>query len=129
MAQRFSVATIDICVDSIAPPHIRVGALMATSAETGGNGCVRAMARSLPLIAVVGASHAQRPREDLMDLQMLVQRVRGDFDEMPGLCLTLAQAARLWQIEPPLCRRVIDTLVDRRFLRWTPAGMVTRADA
>jgi len=64
-----------------------------------------------------------------MDFQVLIRRVRGDFDEMPGLRLTLAQASRLWQIEPPLCRHIIDTLVDSRFLRWTPAGMVTRADA
>ena len=29
-----------------------------------------------------------------------------------------------------LIRRVwVDALVDSRFLRWTPAGMVTRADA
>ena len=64
-----------------------------------------------------------------MDFQMLIRRARGDFDEMPGLRLTLAQASRLWQIEPPVCRRIIDALVESRFLRWTPSGMVTRADA
>jgi hypothetical protein len=63
-----------------------------------------------------------------MDLQTLVQRVRGDFNEMPGLRLTLAQAARLWDMDPAVCRRVIDDLVTCRFLRWTPTGTVARAD-
>jgi hypothetical protein len=63
-----------------------------------------------------------------MDIQTLIRRARGDFDEMPGLRLTLPQASKLWQIEPPVCQRVIEALVDSRYLRWTPTGMVTRRD-
>jgi hypothetical protein len=57
----------------------------------------------------------------------LFERVRGEFNEMPGLQLTIAQAARLWGLDDTACRRVIDALVESAFLRWTPAGTVVRA--
>jgi hypothetical protein len=63
-----------------------------------------------------------------MDVHALVNRVRSEFIEMPGLRLTIRQAARLWGLEPPACEKVIDTLVRAEFLRWTPAGTVTRLD-
>ena len=47
---------------------------------------------------------------------------------MPGLQLTLAQAARLWGLEPRACRDVIEALVASAFLRWTPRGTVVRAE-
>ena len=58
----------------------------------------------------------------------LYERVRGEFNEMPGLQLTVAQAARLWGLEDKACRRIIDALVDAAFLRWTPGGTVVRAE-
>jgi hypothetical protein len=58
----------------------------------------------------------------------LVDRVRGEFIEMPGLQLTMEQAARLWGMDLKSCRQVIDALVDSAFLRWTPSGRVIRAD-
>jgi hypothetical protein len=63
-----------------------------------------------------------------MELDHLVRRVREEFREMPGLRLTPAQATRLWGVEQDLCRAVIDTLVAAAFLRWTPAGAITRAE-
>jgi hypothetical protein len=63
-----------------------------------------------------------------MDLEAIVRRVRNEFHEMPGLRLTPAQATRLWGLERDTCRAVIDTLVAAAFLRWTPAGAVTRAE-
>jgi hypothetical protein len=58
-----------------------------------------------------------------------VRRVREEFREMPGLRLTPAQATRLWGLEQDTCRAVLDALVSAAFLRWTPAGAVTRSDA
>ena len=58
----------------------------------------------------------------------LVSRIRSEFLEMPGLQLTLAQAARLWDLEPRACRDVIEALVDSAFLRWTPRGTVIRTE-
>jgi len=47
---------------------------------------------------------------------------------MPGLQLTLSQAARLWGLEPRTCHDVIEALVASAFLRWTPRGTIVRAD-
>jgi hypothetical protein len=49
--------------------------------------------------------------------------------EMPGLRLTLPQAARLWGLDAPACQVVIDVLVGAEFLRWTPAGTIARIEA
>ncbi len=59
----------------------------------------------------------------------LLERIRGEFNEMPGLQLTLAQAARLWGMEVAACRAVVDALVDTSFLRWTATGTVVRSDS
>lgn len=64
-----------------------------------------------------------------MHARALVDRVRGEFNEMPGLQLTVPQAARLLGIEPDACRDVIDMLVDSAFLRRTPAGTIVRAES
>jgi len=61
------------------------------------------------------------------ELGRLIERVRGEFNEMPGLQLTEAQAARLWGLEPTACRGVVDFLVGAEFLRRTPGGRITRA--
>ena len=58
----------------------------------------------------------------------LVGRIRAEFLEMPGLRLTVTQAARLWGIDEGSCRRVIDALIGSSFLRWTPSGAVARAE-
>jgi len=63
-----------------------------------------------------------------MEIDAIIRRVREEFHEMPGLRLTLAQATRLWGLERETAREVIDSLVAAAFLRWTPAGAVTRAE-
>ena len=63
-----------------------------------------------------------------MELEAIIRRVREEFHEMPGLRLTPAQATRLWGLERETARTVIDSLVAAAFLRWTPAGAVTRAE-
>jgi len=61
------------------------------------------------------------------DLGRLAERVRGEFNEMPGMQLTEAQAARLWGLEPTACRGVVELLVGSAFLRRTPNGRIVRA--
>ena len=56
----------------------------------------------------------------------LIRRVRGEFLEMPGLQLTVPQAARLLGLDQGACRVVLDTLVAAAFLRWTAQGTVVR---
>lgn len=45
-----------------------------------------------------------------------VRRAQSDFLEMPGLRLTLPQAARLWAYDVLFCSKVLATLVQNRFL-------------
>jgi hypothetical protein len=61
------------------------------------------------------------------DITTLLTRVRAEFREMPGLHLTLAQASRLWHLDPAVCRTVLHTLVMERFLLCTRSGAFTRA--
>jgi hypothetical protein len=46
----------------------------------------------------------------------LLQRIRGEFLEMPGLHLTLDQARRLWALDLATCKSLLDALVDAKFL-------------
>jgi hypothetical protein len=63
-----------------------------------------------------------------MELHEVVERVRGEFLEMPGLRLTLPQAARLWGLDQSSCAEVMEVLLRSAFLRRTPSGAVTRSD-
>jgi hypothetical protein len=62
-----------------------------------------------------------------MEIQAVVDRVRGEFNEMPGLRLTPQQAARLWGLEPRTCDEVLRQLVAAAFLRWSAGTVVRRA--
>jgi hypothetical protein len=55
-------------------------------------------------------------------LEALVARVRGEYQEMPGLRLTLAQACRLWQVDASTCESLLEQLVRERFLYKTNTG-------
>jgi hypothetical protein len=47
----------------------------------------------------------------------LWERVQGEYREMPGLQLTVAQASRLWNIDITASQAVLDALVDTAFLQ------------
>lgn len=64
-----------------------------------------------------------------MHSSTLVSRIQSEFLEMPGLQLTLPQAARLWGLEPRACHDIIEALVACAFLRWTPRGTVVRTES
>jgi hypothetical protein len=51
-----------------------------------------------------------------MPYDTMLKRIRGEYLEMPGLCLTMAQAQRLCGVERTLCQRVLGTLVETGFL-------------
>jgi hypothetical protein len=59
----------------------------------------------------------------------VVERVRGEFKEMPGLVLTLAQASRLWSLDAETCSDVLSQLVAVGFLCRRPDGAFCRASA
>jgi hypothetical protein len=57
----------------------------------------------------------------------LLRRIQNEYHEMPGLILTEAQARRLWSLDAETCRAVLTVLLQRRFLRRTPAGAYIRS--
>ena len=62
-------------------------------------------------------------------MDALVTRVRGEFREMPGMQLTIAQAARLWHLDAAACEVVLTRLVSDGFLMQTSAGAFAAAYA
>lgn len=56
----------------------------------------------------------------------LLQRVEGEYREMPGLSLTVSQAERLWGLDRSTCAFVLTTLIERRVLRQTTNGTYLR---
>ena len=59
--------------------------------------------------------------------QMLEQRIRGEYKEMPGLRLSPQQASRLWSIDCETCVTALDALVESGFLRRDRNGMFARS--
>ena len=57
-----------------------------------------------------------------------LRRVQGEYIEMPGLRLTIAQAQRLWGLDRAVCDALLGALVDAKFLFRTRDGAFVRAD-
>ena len=55
-------------------------------------------------------------------VEALKARIREEYREMPGMCLTFAQACRLWQMDARASASILDALVADGFLRRTPQG-------
>ena len=58
----------------------------------------------------------------------VLQRIQGEFVEMPGLRLTAAQAQRLWGLEREFCNTLLSSLVDAKFLEQTRDGAFVRLE-
>jgi hypothetical protein len=52
----------------------------------------------------------------------LVQRIREEYETVPGLKITHAQACRLWSAPPAECHDALDSLVAERVLWLAPSG-------
>jgi hypothetical protein len=63
-----------------------------------------------------------------MRIDEVLQRIQGEFIEMPGLRLTAAQAQRLWGLERDVCDALLGALVDARFLTRTRDGAFMRLE-
>jgi hypothetical protein len=59
-------------------------------------------------------------------MRPMLERLRAEFLEMPGLRLTVAQAQRLCGIEPTMCQTILDALIDVKFLHRTSDGHYAR---
>jgi hypothetical protein len=63
-----------------------------------------------------------------MNVDAVAKRILAEFDEMPGMSLTVRQASRLFGLDPEMCRVVVDALVDSAYLRLAANGAVRRGD-
>ena len=82
--------------------------------------------------ATRAAAPSQTARHDDMRaipaIREAILRVEGEYREMPGLSLTLPQAARLWGLDQSTCERVLTTLIERRVLKRALNGTYVRDD-
>ena len=67
-------------------------------------------------------------RRNLASREQLVRRIRNEFEEMPGLCLTFAQAKLLFGLDTGCCERVLNGLLQSGFLIRTRTGLYGRRD-
>jgi hypothetical protein len=58
--------------------------------------------------------------------EALRKRARGEFGEMPGMRLSIAQAMRLWDLDRQACQSLLNSLVESGFLEVGSDGRYTR---
>ena len=63
-----------------------------------------------------------------MRMEEALQRIQGEYVEMPGLRLTTAQAQRLWGLDREVCDALLRELVNAKFLSQTRDGAFVRID-
>ena len=71
---------------------------------------------------------SERAVAPLVRFDGLLNRIKGEFLEMPGLRLTGIQAARLLGIDFAPCRLLLDRLVAEGFLSHGSRGHYVRTD-
>ncbi len=56
----------------------------------------------------------------------ILERIRAEYLEMPGMRLKVEQVQRLFGVDPSVCRTVLDSLVECKFLYANPDGTYVR---
>ena len=64
--------------------------------------------------------------DDFSAMKRTIERLRGEFMEMPGLRLTPRQVQRLCGVDATMCQQLLDALVDLKFLRMNIDGTYAR---
>lgn len=62
-------------------------------------------------------------------MNTLISCIRREYIDMPGLTLTLPQAARLWNVDVHTCQVALEALVSAGFLIFRDDGQFARRDA
>ena len=69
---------------------------------------------------------SQEPVKSTPALDDVLRRVEGEYQEMPGMCVTRKQAQRLWGLDSTTCELVLTTLLERGVVRRTSRGMFVK---
>jgi hypothetical protein len=72
------------------------------------------------LSPTVAGEHRHQGRKEL------VCRIRGEFEEMPGLSLTPVQAIKLFGISPDVCAGILSDLIEEGVLQLRSDGCYAR---
>jgi hypothetical protein len=76
------------------------------------------------------APESSGERRDDVTRSALARRIRAEFEEMPGLSLTLIQASKLFGVQPDTCARILLQLSDEGVVRVRSDGQfVLRTEA
>ncbi|MGE3959162.1 MAG: hypothetical protein AB7H96_20780 [Vicinamibacterales bacterium] len=62
-----------------------------------------------------------------MNVENVTERIRAEFEEMPGLALTMPQASRFFGLDREMTQSVIERLVGSAYLKKTSDGSLVRA--
>jgi CRP-like cAMP-binding protein len=89
-----------------------------------GTGLAQLVSCSTAIPTTINASHRLRVNRSISNMTVsdVTTRCRAEFAEMPGLRLTLPQAARFLGIDVRTCERALEQLVDSGFLRKTDSA-------
>jgi len=72
------------------------------------------------------AEERQRTTTAAGTIQSGLERIRAEYQEMPGLRLTSDQVARLCGVERSSCQQLLEALVDTRYLERSSDGRYGR---
>ena len=61
------------------------------------------------------------------ETDLLTQRIREEFDEVPGLQITLEEGVRFWALDAETCAKILGQLHRLGFLVQTSEGRYRRA--
>jgi hypothetical protein len=75
---------------------------------------------------MLNIDHSSVQRES--PVEQMLRRIKGEFQEMPGLRLTCRQGQRLWNLDAVVCESLLAALVDVRFLVETDGVFLQRID-
>jgi hypothetical protein len=107
---------------------VRIGTSVARLKVVRTDRSSHGVARPVSARASIGVPSARpRDRRDPASRQDLIRRVTVEYDEMPALRLTLAQARRLFALPEDVCARVLDTLVATGELEQDAEGAFVRS--
>lgn len=76
--------------------------------------------------AATGAPARQTKPPTTAALHEQLQRIEGEYHELPALSVTARQAERLWGLDSTTCAYVLMTLIQRGLLRRTASGTYVR---
>jgi hypothetical protein len=86
---------------------------------------VRRAQRDIRRLIIVGP-RVEWPGMDGSSHRRLLERIRAEYLEMPGMSLTIEQVGRLCGVDRATCRIVLDALVEATFLHAHQNGTYAR---